>query len=167
MKKIILLCFVLFTASALAEQETYSMTFKLKDGRKASYAVNNIRNMTFGSTSVEDLLDMMTVEEKVSLCSGDFTHSLSFSYKVDYQMSAIWAHPLFPYVAFAGDLLLDGAPVVNEWKEVKVNLNDAFTSGHYWGVSRDGAMLRFDFNPITPGTPNIIEIKDIKLIPNP
>ena len=74
MKKIILLCFVLFTASALAEQETYSMTFKLKDGRKASYAVNNIRNMTFGSTSVEDLLDMMTVEEKVSLCSGDFTH---------------------------------------------------------------------------------------------
>lgn len=61
-------------------------------------------------------------------------YTLSFSYKVDYQMSAIWAHPLFPYVAFAGDLLLDGAPAVNEWKEVKVNLNDAFTSGHYWGV---------------------------------
>lgn len=94
-------------------------------------------------------------------------YTLSFSYRVDYQMGAIWAHPLFPYVAFVGDLLLDDAPVVNEWKEVKVNLNDAFTAGHYWGVSREGAMLRMDFNPAIPGAPNTIEIKDIKLIPNP
>lgn len=74
MKKILLLCSVLAAATALAEPETYSMKLKLKDGRTASYVVNNIEKMTFRGTSVEDLPDLMTVEEKVSLCSGDFTH---------------------------------------------------------------------------------------------
>lgn len=74
MKKILLLCSVLAASTALAEPETYSMKLKLKDGRTASYVVNNIEKMTFRGTSVEDLLDLMTVEEKVSLCSGDFTH---------------------------------------------------------------------------------------------
>lgn len=73
MKKFLLSCFVLVAASAFAESDIYSMTVKLKDGRTASYLVDNIRRMDLGTITVEGLLEQMTVEEKVSLCSGNFT----------------------------------------------------------------------------------------------
>ena len=77
MKKIILLLCSVFTVVAVLAQTAdvpYVMSIKLRNGRTDTYVVDNIKKGTFRKYRIEELLGYMTLEEKVSLCSGDFTH---------------------------------------------------------------------------------------------
>lgn len=95
-------------------------------------------------------------------------YTLSFSYKVDTDIKPIRAY-LFhaDFSAADGGTVLDEAPVKDQWKEIKVNMKDAFTALSYWGVKQAGELIRLDINPVADGTPINIEIKDAKLVPNP
>ena len=77
MKKLLLLLCPVLVASAVFAQTAdlpQAMLIKLRNGRTDTYVVDNIKKGTIRKYQIEDLLGYMTLEEKVGLCSGDFTH---------------------------------------------------------------------------------------------
>ncbi len=94
-------------------------------------------------------------------------YTLSFSYKVNVPLQSVWDFLFYGDYSNAGaDRQIDAAPLVNEWKEVKVNCKDQFTNFNFWGVRIEKDQIRINFNPVTESEPMTLEIKDVKLIPN-